>query len=126
MKETHDIVAETTPAIALMNILSHKDNGKAQTMADKFFPKLPNGGWSREASVELFVNGKPVSWEGAMREMMEIRKEEVDRLVGARVSNILGCEGIRQTVDQINNIQWTLRQKIEELAGEKIEWPEEY
>lgn len=124
--ETHDITADTTPAIALMNILCHKDNGDVHTMADRFFSKLPNGGYDRDAKVELFVNGKPVSWENAMLDMMKIRKEEVDRIVGARVSNILSCEGIKQTIDDIDSIKWTLRQKVEELAREKIDWPEDY
>lgn len=126
MNETLDLLAETAPSIALMNILCHKDNGKSSQMCERFIQKKPDGSWDNNVKVELFVNGKPVSWENAMLDMMKIRKEEVDRIVGNRLSNILSCEGIKQTVDQINNIQWTLRQKIEELAGEKIEWPEDY
>lgn len=121
-----NLLAETTPSIALMNILCHKDNGESSQMCENFIKKLPDGSWDKSVEVELLVNGKPVSWEGAMLEMMEIRKEEVDRLVGNRVANILSCEGIKQTVDQIDNIKWELRNKIEQLAGEKIEWPEEY
>lgn len=126
MNETLDLLAETTPSRALMNILCHKDNGKSSQMCERFIQKKPDGSWDNNVKVELFVNGKPVSWENAMLDMMKIRKEEVDRIVGNRLSNILSCEGIKQTVDQIKDIQWTLRQKIEELAGEKIEWPEDY
>lgn len=124
MKETLDLVAETTPSIALMNILCHKDNGGTK-MFEKFIDKLPNGGWDRNAEVELLVNGKSVSWENAMLDMMKIRKEEVDRIVGGRLANILSCEGIKDTISQLDNIKWQLRDKIEQLAGEKIEWPED-
>lgn len=122
MKETHDLVANNTSSIALLNILC----SEGHKAVDKYVNRLPDGKPDKNVEVELWVNGKPVSWQKAMAGMLEIRKQEVDRLVGNRLANILSCDGIKQTVDQINNIKWELRNKIEQLAGEKIEWPEEY
>lgn len=122
MKEKLDLVAETTASIALMNILSSKGFKEVENYANK----LPEGGLDRNAEVELFVNGKSVSWEKAMADMMKIRKEEVDRIVGNRLASILFGEGIKQVVDVLDDMKWTLRQKVEEIVGEKIEWPEDY
>ncbi len=121
MKEKHDLVAETTASIAL-NILCQKGHKEI----DYYVGNLPNGALNRHVEVELLVNGKSVSWEKAMADMMKIRKEEVDRLVGNRLANILSGEGIKQVVDVLDSMKWTLRQKVEEIIGENIEWPEDY
>ena len=116
MTEEIDICESEIAAIALLKVLVNDNK------IDDFLP-CDGGG---KCEVELFVNGKKASWKGAIANLWKIRREELDKQVGNRISNILSCEGIKQTIDQINSIQWTLRQKIEELAGEKIEWPEDY
>lgn len=121
MKEKLDLIAETIASIALMNILSNKDK-----TFETFVNKTPDGCWDRNVEVELLVNGKSVSWEKAMADMMKIRKEEVDRLVGNRLASILSGDGIKQVVDALDSMKWTLRQKVEEIVGERIEWPEDY
>lgn len=118
----HDLIADNTPSIALLNILC----SEGYKEVERYTNLLPNGRPDKNVEVELLVNGKPVSWQKAMIEMMQIRRHELDKAVGNRLTNILSCDGIKQTVAEINNIQWQLRQNIEKLAGEKIEWPEDY
>lgn len=122
MKEKHDLVAETTASIALMNILCQKGHKEI----DYYVDNLPNGALNKHVEVELLVNGKSVSWKKAMADMMKIRKEEVDRLVGNRLASILSSDGLKETISKLDDMKWQLRRNVEEIIGEKIEWPEDY
>jgi len=117
MKETVNICESGIAAIAILKALVNDNK------IDDFFPEQGKGG---NCEVELFINGKPASWKNAITELWKAREEEVNKRVGKKLSEILSCKGIKETIDEINNIQYILRDKIEQLAGEKIEWSEDY
>lgn len=121
MSEKLNLLAETAASIALMNILC--TNGHEEFLT--YLNKTEKGHPDSNVEVELKVNGKTVSWEKAMAEMMEIRKIEVDRRVAKKLDDIANLEGIRLMLHDIDRVKYTLRDKIESFVGEKIDWSEE-
>lgn len=116
MSELTNMCENTNAGIAILKILCAKENKEVMDS----LPMIPN------VEVEITVNGKPVSWKKTVAELMDIRQQELNQKVAAKLDSIISLDGVRNLLYDLETIKYSLREKIEKLAGEKIEWTEDY
>ena len=114
--ETIDITENSVPAIYLLNIIS--ETGQVKEIAEK----SPDQKRTGKVEVCLTINGIEVSWIEFTNKRWEIREEEIERRATQKLESMISFNKLKDIMHDIENIEWKLKDSVETLIGEKIEW----
>lgn len=119
--ETLNIVDDSNASIMLLNILAEPPNDVRD-----FFEKKEGGGFNNTAKVQLIVNGKEISWLEFIEKRIEIREEEINKRVAQKIEKLISGERLSHFISEMKSLEYKLKDAVDKLAGEKLEWDEPY
>lgn len=109
--ERIDILEQNSTAIALLSAISNDKD---------LFKKMEVS--RGRVDVVLTMNGHEISFQKAIERVTEYREETINRRVAEKLESLMLGAGLKSIFDDLDSIKWQIRDKIEKMMGEKIEW----
>ena len=104
----------TYPAVGLLNQMAEDP---------VLWDNLPVG--NPIVDVVLTVNGYEISYEKVIKRVVEYSDEEINKKVAEKLEKIMSGEGLKSIFDDLEQVRYQIREKIEKMIGAEIQWSED-